>query len=76
MLKAAILASAITLSTASPLTSSEFMIGPAPEVYAMAHDFHGILASAEDSHGIEVFERDGKTCKLFTKAFIDRYKRR
>lgn len=39
-----------------------------------AHDFHGIGHSIEDKTGL-YFKRKGQRCRLYTKAFLEKYER-
>jgi hypothetical protein len=43
----------------------------APEIFARAHRYHGISFSQKDQKGW-FFIRDGKRCKVFTQACLER----
>lgn len=49
----------------------------APPVFEYAHAYHGILSSHwSEKRKCYAFERDGKECRLFTKAFWSWYIKR
>ena len=47
--------------------------GTAPPIIRAAHKYHGILYSLQGIKG-EYFIRNGRRCKLLTKAFLSYYK--
>lgn len=58
----------------APSVIPENMPMLAPETVAYAHAYHGIKVSMQGvARGNRFFERDGKTCRLFTKGFLEWY---